>query len=139
MSSWIDKAKDFIKGNPDKARDALEKAENMVDERTGGKYAEQVDQASDMVSEKLGLPPDTGAAPAPAPTPEAAPAPTPEPAPSPGPAPVPSEAPTPTPTPTEAGPTGADTGTAQGGGAIPDVPSEGDVTLGDPPPAPPSR
>lgn len=131
MSSWIDKAKDFIKGNPDKARDALEKAEDMVDERTGGKYAEQVDKGSDMVSEKLGLPPETEAATAP------------EPVPSPGPAPVPTDSPTPTqtpmPTPTEAGPTGADTGTAQGGGAIPDVPSEGETTLGDPPPAPPSR
>jgi hypothetical protein len=125
MSSWIDKAKDFIKGNPDKARDALEKAEDMVDERTGGKYADQVDKGSDMVSEKLGLPPDSEAATAP------------QPAPSPGPAPVPSEGPTPTPT--EAGPSGADTGTAQGGGAIPDVPSEGETTLGDPPPAPPSR
>ena len=85
MSSWIDKAKDFIKGNPDKAKDALEKAEDMVNERTGGKYAEQVDQGSDMVGEKLGLPPETEDATAP------------EPAPSPGPAPVPSESPAPTP------------------------------------------
>ena len=127
MSSWIDKAKDFIKGNPDKARDALEKAEDVVNERTGGKYAEQVDQGSDMVGEKLGLPPETEDATAP------------EPAPSPGPAPVPSESPAPTPKPTEAGPTGADSGTAESGGAIPEAPSEGDVTLGDPPPAPPSR
>jgi hypothetical protein len=125
MSSWMDKAKDFIKGNPDKARDALEKAEDMVDERTGGKYAEHVDKGSDMVAEKLGLPPETETATAP------------EPAPSPGPAPVPSEGPTPTPTPTEAGPTGADTGTAAGGGAIPEVPSEGETTLGEPPASPP--
>ena len=125
MSSWIDKAKDFIKGNPDKTRDALEKAEDVVNERTGGKYAEQVDKGSDMVGEKLGLPPETEAGTAP------------EPAPSPGPAPVPTESPTPTPT--EAGPAGADSGTTQGGGPVPDLPSEGDVTLGDPPPAPPSR
>ena len=139
MSSWMDKAKDFIKGNPDKARDALEKAEDVVNERTGGKYAEHVDKGSDMVAERLGLPPDSEAATAP------------EPGPSAGPAPVPSESPAPTgtpmPTPTEAGPTGADTGTTPGtipgttpgGGAIPDMPSEGDVGLGDPPPAPPSR
>ena len=126
MSSWIDKAKDFIKGNPDKARDALEKAEDVVNERTGGKYAEQVDKGSDMVGEKLGLPPETEAGTAP------------EPAPSPGPAPVPTESSTPTPTPTEAGPAGADSGTTQGGGPVPDLPSEGETTLGDPPPAPPS-
>ena len=139
MSSWIDRAKDFIRGNPDKARDALEKAEDMVNERTGGKYAEHVDKGSDMVSEQLGLPPEAEATTAPETVPSPQPAPSPEPAPSPGPAPVPSEGPTPTPTPTEAGPTGAGTGTAESGGALPDVPSEGDVTLGDPPPAPPSR
>ena len=127
MSSWIDKAKDFIKGNPDKARDALEKAEDVVNERTGGKYAEQVDKGSDMVEREAGAAsrdrgrdctrarsvtrpgarahgePDTDT------------------------------------TPTEAGPAGADSGTTQGGGPVPDLPSEGDVTLGDPPPAPPSR
>jgi hypothetical protein len=78
----MDKAKDFIKGNPDKARDALEKAEDMVDERTGGTYAEHVDTASDLVADKLGLPPETQA-------------------------------------------------------SIPDVPSEGETTLGDPPASPP--
>ncbi len=127
MSSWIDKAKDFIKGNPDKARDALEKAEDMVNERTGGKYAEQVDQGSDMVSEKLGLPPETEDATAP------------EPAPSPGPAPVPSESPAPTPTPPTPDQPEPTAGRLRAGGAIPEAPSEGDVTLGDPPPAPPSR
>ena len=117
--------------NPSQAvRDALDKAEDVVNERTDGKYAEQVDKGSDLVGEKLGLPPETEAGTAP------------EPAPSPGPAPVPTESPTPTsaptPTPTEAGPAGADSGTTQGGGPVPDLPSEGETTLGDPPPAPPS-
>ncbi|WP_353509181.1 antitoxin [Intrasporangium sp.] len=107
MSSWIDKAKDFIKGNPDKARDALEKAEDVASERTGGAYAEYIDQSSDLVSEKLGLPPETEVTPAPVPAPEPAPDPAPGPAPS--------------------------------GGATPDLPSDGGTTLGDPPPAAPSR
>ncbi|MDV3222508.1 antitoxin, partial [Intrasporangium sp.] len=83
MSGWIDKAKDFIKGHPEQARDALEKAEDLVNERTGGKYAEQVDRGSDALGEQLGLPPEAvsegtvtpepedAAAPEPGPGPEA--------------------------------------------------------------------
>ncbi|GAA6527349.1 antitoxin [Intrasporangium sp. DVR] len=146
MTGWIDKAKDFIKGHPEQAKDALEKAEDLINERTGGKYAEHVDQGSDALGEQLGLPPDVedAAAPEPGPGPEVPADPgtdtgLPRDSTSSGPAPVPSESPTPTPTPTDAGPTGSDTGTGAGegpvGGGVPDPPSEGDITLGDPPPS----
>ena len=132
MSGWIDKAKDFIKGHPEQARDALEKAEDLVNERTGGKYSEQVDQGSDALGDQLGLPPEAEDVPAPAPDPGPAPAP------DPGPAPAPDPGPAPVPTPTDAGPSGSDTGTAPGGGTaggeVPELPSQGDITLGDPPP-----
>ena len=129
MSGWIDKARDFIKGNPDQAKGAVEKVEDLINERTGGKYAEHIDKGSDALGEQLGLPPDPEDVPAPAPTPvpnEPVPAP-PEPAPAPSePAPAPadpvptedpgtSDAPpppeAPSPTPTGAGPTTSDTGT----------------------------
>ena len=71
MSDWIQKAKDFIKGNPEQAGQGLDKAEEIINERTGGKYADQLDQGTDKVREGLGLPP-----PEPAPGP-----PTPEPLP----------------------------------------------------------
>lgn len=160
--SWIEKAKDFIKGHPDQAKNAAEKVEDLINEKTGGKYADHIDKGSDALGEQLGLPPDPEDAPAPTPT---EPVPTPaEPAPSPAPTeaapepdlpadpgettglprdPVPtddpgtSDAPTPTeapaPTPTEAGPTTSDTGTSGSGGALPDLPTGGDLTLDDPP------
>ncbi len=72
MTSWIDKAKDFIKGHPDQAKGAVEKAEDLINERTGGGYADQVDQGSDALGEQLGLPPDREDVP-PSSTPEPAP------------------------------------------------------------------
>lgn len=108
MTGWIDKAKDFIKGHPEQAKDALQKAEDLINERTGGKYAEHVDQGSDAIGEHLGLPPDAEDA---APVPEPVPAPVPEPEP----APVPEAEPATTP--------------------ASDEPAQGDTTLGDPPPA----
>ena len=102
MSDWIQKAKDFVKGHPEQAQQGLDKAEELINERTGGKYADQVDQGSDKLKEGLGLPPDAeGTQPPGAPEPPA----TPPPAPSPPPAPTPEPTPTPEPVPTpEPGP-----------------------------------
>ena len=58
-NGWLDKVKDYVKGNPQQADSALDKVEEIVDKQTGGKYADQVDQGSDLLREKLGLPPDT--------------------------------------------------------------------------------
>ena len=58
MSDWIQKAKDFVKGHPEQAQQGLDKAEELIDERTGGKYADQVDQGSDKLKATLGLPPE---------------------------------------------------------------------------------
>ena len=56
MAGWMDKAKDYIKGNPDQAGSAIEKVEDLIDQRTGGKYSDQVDKGSDVLRDKLGLP-----------------------------------------------------------------------------------
>jgi hypothetical protein len=50
----FDKAKDAMGGQQDKVDAGVEKAGDMVDERTDSKYAEQVDQGQDMARDKLG-------------------------------------------------------------------------------------
>jgi hypothetical protein len=73
MSDFIQKAKDFVTGHPDQADQGLDKAEELVNERTGGTHSEQIDQGADKVRESLGLPADTDAGTAPAPVDPAVP------------------------------------------------------------------
>jgi MT0933-like antitoxin protein len=54
----FDKAKDAMSGQQDKVDAGVEKAGDMVDERTESKYAEQVDQGQEMAKDKLGGPTD---------------------------------------------------------------------------------
>ncbi len=68
MAGWIDKMKDYVKGNPQHADSAIEKVEDLVDDRTGGTYADQVDQGGDLLRDKLGLAPDDAPAATDAPT-----------------------------------------------------------------------
>ena len=49
----LDKAKDLAKGNADKVKEGLDKAGDMVDEKTGGKFGDKIDQAKDMVGDKI--------------------------------------------------------------------------------------
>lgn len=51
--SFIDKAKEFAGKNPDKVKAAIDKAGDIIDERTGGKHAEHVDKAQEKASEFL--------------------------------------------------------------------------------------
>ena len=97
MSDWIHKAKDFIKGHPEQAEQGLDKAEEMINQRTGGKYADKIDRGADAVREQLGLPADEATQPPTTPEPVPGPAPDPGPAPTPGPTPVPEPMPEPTP------------------------------------------
>lgn len=52
----FDSAKDLLKGHEAEAAAAVDKAGDMIDEKTGGKYAEQVDQGQAMIKEQLGVP-----------------------------------------------------------------------------------
>lgn len=56
FNSLINKAKDFARKNPDKVRQGLDRAENMANERTGGKYADQIKKGGDAVETQLGVP-----------------------------------------------------------------------------------
>jgi hypothetical protein len=49
----FDKAKDALSGQQDKIDTGVEKAGDMLDERTGSKYAEQVDQGQEMARDRL--------------------------------------------------------------------------------------
>jgi hypothetical protein len=49
----FDKAKDALSGQQDKVDAGVEQAGDMVDEKTEGKYAEQVDQGQEMARDKL--------------------------------------------------------------------------------------
>ena len=96
MSDWIEKAKDFIKGHPDQVGQAVDKAEDIIDEKTGGRYTEQVDAGADRLREGLGLPPEADES---QPVPPGEPTPSPTPTPSPPPVPTPPPGPTPEPGP----------------------------------------
>lgn len=49
----FDKIKDIAKQNPEKADEVIEKAGDMIDAKTEGKYADKVDQAQELAKEKL--------------------------------------------------------------------------------------
>ena len=52
---YVDKAMDYAQQNPDQARSFIDKVEDFVDQKTGGKYSAQVDQAGDWVEGQLGM------------------------------------------------------------------------------------
>ena len=52
----FDKVRDFIKGNPDKAQEGLDKLSDVIDERTGGQHADAIRSGREKVGEALGLP-----------------------------------------------------------------------------------
>ena len=49
----FDKAKDAMSGQQDKVDAGVERAGDMVDDRTESKYAEQVDEGQEMAKDKL--------------------------------------------------------------------------------------
>ena len=49
----LDKVKGLLGSNADKVKEGVEKAGDMIDEKTDGKYADQVDMAQDKVEELI--------------------------------------------------------------------------------------
>ena len=49
----FDKAKDALSGHSEQVAAAVDKAGDFVDDKTEGKYAEQVDKGQDMARDKL--------------------------------------------------------------------------------------
>jgi MT0933-like antitoxin protein len=51
---FLDDAKKFIDEHDDQVDQAIEKAGDLVDDKTGHRYADQVDTAQDVAQEKTG-------------------------------------------------------------------------------------
>ena len=49
----VNKAKDMLKGNSDKVSDAVDKATDMVDDKTGGKHTDKLDKVDQAVDDFL--------------------------------------------------------------------------------------
>ena len=49
-----DKAEALVDSQGDKVGEGLDKVGDLVDEKTGGKYADKVDQAQNVAQEKTG-------------------------------------------------------------------------------------
>ena len=48
------KAGEFASQNSDKISDGIDKAGDFIDRKTGGKYADQIQQGRDTADEKIG-------------------------------------------------------------------------------------
>ncbi len=58
--SMLDKIKSMMKGHEDTAHKGVDKAGDMVDDKTGGKYGSQVDTGQQKINEQLGNQPMPG-------------------------------------------------------------------------------
>jgi hypothetical protein len=50
----FDRAKEALSGHNEQVESVIDKAGDFFDEKTEGKYAEQVDQGQDLAKDKLG-------------------------------------------------------------------------------------
>jgi hypothetical protein len=58
--SVLDKIKGMLKGHEDQAHQAVEKAGDMFDAKTGNKYSSQVDKAQEQADKQINNPPPAG-------------------------------------------------------------------------------
>ncbi|QQS01303.1 MAG: antitoxin [Austwickia sp.] len=56
VKGLIAKAKDLARSNPDKVRSGVDKVEEVVNRKTGGKYADQVAKGAAAAENALGVP-----------------------------------------------------------------------------------
>lgn len=49
----LDKIKGMLSGNADKAKAGIDKAGDMIDDKTGGKFADKVDMAQEKAGDML--------------------------------------------------------------------------------------
>ena len=54
MSGFMDKAKDALDQHDEQVDQALEKAGEQVDQRTGAKYSDQIDKGVDEAQKRTG-------------------------------------------------------------------------------------
>jgi len=49
----LDKIKAMLSGNADKVKGGLDKAGDMVDDKTGGKFGDKIDMAKDKIGDMV--------------------------------------------------------------------------------------
>ena len=54
MGGFMDKAEDFADQHDDQVDQGLDKAGDFADQKTGGKYDEQIDRSVDAAHERTG-------------------------------------------------------------------------------------
>ena len=54
MDDALDKAKDAAGGNADKLEGAVDKAAEIADQKTGGKFSDQIDSGAQAAKDQLG-------------------------------------------------------------------------------------
>lgn len=47
IGDYVNKAKDLLSGNKDKVKEGIDKAADVVDEKTGGEHTEHIDTAAE--------------------------------------------------------------------------------------------
>ncbi|GGM73194.1 hypothetical protein GCM10012275_49770 [Longimycelium tulufanense] len=52
--SILDKLKELVTGREQQVKEGVDKAADIADEKTGGKYTDQIDTARDKIGEQLG-------------------------------------------------------------------------------------
>ena len=52
--SLVDKVKELFGQHPDKAEKGIDKAGDMIDDKTGGKHSDKIDTAQDKAKDYLG-------------------------------------------------------------------------------------
>ena len=60
--SIVDKVKEMLGSHADKAKQGVDKAGDMIDDKTGGKYADKVDKGQDAAHDALRKMDDGGGA-----------------------------------------------------------------------------
>lgn len=53
IGDFVDKAKDMVSGNSDKVKDGIDKGADMTDDKTGGKYSDQIDQGAETAKDAV--------------------------------------------------------------------------------------
>ena len=53
IGDFFSKAKDMAMGNKDKVKDGIDKAADVADDKTGGKFSDQVDKGSDAAKDAV--------------------------------------------------------------------------------------
>lgn len=53
LGDITDKAKNLISENADKVDEGIDKAADLVDDKTGGKYSDQIDTAAEKLKDVL--------------------------------------------------------------------------------------